>query len=161
MYSSKASNALLKVKKWHLFVFTLLIKIFVSYLFHVLSSYLEIDNSRKDEFSLSEILFIIVLIGPLIETFVFQFIAQEVGLYFLDNNKGISLLLSIVISSVLFSLTHYDSWYHIFITFVSGVVYGSFYISLRLKGERTILSFLLTSVVHSCFNLSEFLFYGN
>ena len=135
------------------FLLHLAIAIFTAYFFNWLNcNYFNYPN--KTENGLKDIpeniqKIIIVLIGPIIETFLFQFLP----LYFYKSFRKHFLLL--IISCTLFSITHiYNPIYFVFSVFLS-INFSLFFIKIRKSTNK---SFVLTVLLHSLFNLYGMLF---
>lgn len=93
-----------------------------------------------------------VLFGPFIETAFFQYFIIKF-LKTLDNVKKNEILI-IMISSLLFGLSHYYSVYYIMIAFLIGIVLAySFIVSENFK----IRPFWIVFSIHCLFNLMSFL----
>ncbi|MFK7748785.1 MAG: CPBP family glutamic-type intramembrane protease [Kordia sp.] len=101
--------------------------------------------------SLTEIFILSVIIGPLIETFLFQYLIIEI-LYFF---KKIKINTIIIISSITFSLIHYYNLIYILVTFLSGIIYASYYLYLKVEKQKS--PFLYIWFLHSLYNFSVFI----
>lgn len=94
-----------------------------------------------------------LLIAPLIETFIFQFLFIE----FLQHLK-IKNQLIIIFSSLLFGTAHYTNNYtlvEVLITSVYGIFYAFFYLSG--KKNKAVNAFVATTIIHSGYNLFVYL----
>tara|TARA_B110000114_G_scaffold22039_1_gene21000 strand:+ start:1245 stop:1751 length:507 start_codon:yes stop_codon:yes gene_type:complete len=111
----------------------------------------EILDVFDENMSLTEIFIFTVIIGPIIETFLFQYLIIEVLFFF----KRIKINTIIIISSLSFSLTHYYNFIYILVTFLSGIIYASYY--LYLKEEKQRFPFLYICLFHSLYNFSAFI----
>jgi membrane protease YdiL (CAAX protease family) len=105
----------------------------------------ELNNSEKLNFDLSSIvtsLFLIVLIGPIIETFFLQhliikYLSPKIGLW------------SIFVSSTIFGLLH--SRIYVFLIFM-GVIYSSYYYYLNVTKKKK--AFWSVASLHMLYNLT-------
>lgn len=154
-------NIFLKAKAnvWVLLLIALFFKILVSFLFHALvrsANIIGAGNTGLDDLTTLETIIAIVIIAPLLETFIFQFGVQEVVIRAFKNSV-FKLWISVFISSLAFALTHYYSLFYILMTLVSGLIYSVFYIIIRDRTKKIGASFFLTSLLHIGYNLFEFL----
>lgn len=141
------------------FIF-LVVKIAVGLAFHLIADSFNIKVDREDDFSLLEEIFALIVIGPAIETVVFQFLILEFVIFLFKSNKY-KYLISIIISSFAFSSIHNIDFFLTVIAFISGLIYSSCYIKIRqLNGSRFMATTLIYAV-HSLYNLQEFLRYGS
>lgn len=108
------------------------------------------ENGLKD-FSNNEKFVLIVIIGPLVETALFQYlpikILEKIGV---KNNW-----IKIIASSILFALLHFYNPIYIAMTFISGFLLNKFYLESRTKSN---FYFVLTALLHSMYNLYGYFF---
>lgn len=98
-------------------------------------------------------LVLIVVAGPIIETFLFQM----APIILLQKLTSLPKSLIIVISAVIFGATHYYSVSYIVITFFIGLTYAYSYVVFQ---RRSGLAFWVTASVHSLHNcLAVVLYY--
>lgn len=108
-------------------------------------------ESFEDGTSHVEIFLLSVLIGPIVETFLFQYLIIEI-LYAL---KKIKLEVIIFVSALAFSLIHTYNFIYIIVTFISGLIYASYY--LYLKKFKRKFPFIQVWALHTLYNLTVFL----
>ena len=129
----------------------------IDLVFHLIVSYIvtiynpEILNVFDKKMSLTEIFVLSVIIGPLMETFLFQYLIIEILSFF--NRIKVNTI--IIISSLAFSLIHYYNFIYIIVTFLSGTIYASYYLYLKIEKKR--FQFLYIWVLHSLYNFSVFI----
>ncbi|CAL2085098.1 conserved membrane hypothetical protein [Tenacibaculum dicentrarchi] len=99
--------------------------------------------------SFLEIIFEVIILAPLIETFFIQFTIIELLLKFFSRKKQIHLY-SIIISASFFGILHQYNIAYIIATFVLGLWFGSIYIFY--KKSKKINSFLALFLVHLVYN---------
>lgn len=99
--------------------------------------------------------FIEVIAGPLIETFLFQFLVIELFFYLKERGVNIKDLGIVWTSSILFSVTHYYNFVYILIIIFPGLLYASYY--LFLKKEKQNFIFIKVFGVHAISNCVAFL----
>lgn len=94
-----------------------------------------------------------VLIGPLLETFIYQFAIIEISRYFKASN-----IQSILISGLLFGISHMISSDPI-IYMVLGTIAGTFfgYVYIFYKKNPNANAFLMVFLLHSFFNFFVFI----
>lgn len=109
------------------------------------------DENGLSGFSITSKFIIIVLITPLIETLVFQFIPIE----FLKRKKWCKPPFLIIVPSLIFSMAHYYHFIYVIMAFVGGIILNYYYIETQKISKYP---FLLTSLLHSLYNLYGFLF---
>jgi len=150
----------LKIDLWIVCTISLVTKIILSFIFHLIAETLGIKGIGTHDFNVLETIIFICVIGPLIEAVIVQLLVFELFAYMLRNNSR-KYVWSIFATSLLFSLTHYDSFLHVALTFLSGLIYSGCYVFGLLKTGRRSIAFLLVAIIHISYNLSEFLFYGD
>jgi|GEM_PF-2509472 len=89
--------------------------------------------------------FIAVLIGPFVETLLFQHMLIK----FILKKRPTALLLSCLVSAILFSLTHYYSWQYILKTFISGLLFASLFLIISHKRQNAL---LIVFIAHAVYN---------
>ncbi|MBC5837853.1 CPBP family glutamic-type intramembrane protease [Flavobacterium muglaense] len=90
-----------------------------------------------------------VFVGPLLETFIFQYLLEKILIFTSKNSYQIT-----VLSAILFGLTHNYQSFYIFYSFTLGFYFTYLYlILLKLKRKAFLTIFLL----HSIHNLLVFL----
>jgi membrane protease YdiL (CAAX protease family) len=104
-----------------------------------------------DSFSAIGRFFLIIILAPIVETLIFQYIPNEI----MENSKVKSYFLKIIIPSFLFSLVHIYHPIYIVMTFIAGVLLNKFYIDTK---KQTRLFFSLTILLHAMYNLYGYLF---
>ena len=152
------SNILVFIKKKYLsllFIFYLLLTILNGYFFNWVNNTFfnftnETENGLRD-FSRNEKFMLIVIMAPLVETVIFQYLPIRIlEKLRLENNW-----VKIILTSFLFSLFHFYNPIYVAMTFVSGMLLNKFYLECRTKSSLYI---LLTALLHSMYNLYGYLF---
>lgn len=147
-------NKLENIKIIQLLFLLFLLSILNGYMFSYINSrFFQLENEAFDDLSRKEFFFAAVIFAPIIETLIFQY-----GLYnFLDYLKLKNALIIIVLMSFIFSLVHHYHWIYMVATFSSGLILNYLYVTiLRSRGE--LIAVLLTTAMHSSYNLFGFLF---
>lgn len=136
-----------KYTTFQLMIFVFLLDITVSCIF----SFILFPNEPNEKYfsSIKKEFLLIVLIGPIIETFVFQYFIIKSSLKYINNNK----LIAILVSSLLFGLSHYYSIPYIIKASLAGFLYSMLYFALTEKGKSP---FVYIFLVHSFYNLIGF-----
>ena len=129
----------------------------IDLVFHLVISWLvtlydsKILESFEKNTTLVEIFILSVIAGPLLETFLFQYLIIEILYKFKKINvRGI-----LIISALAFSLIHNYNFIYILVTFVSGLIYASYYLYLKIKKKK--FPFLYVLALHSLYNFSVFI----
>jgi hypothetical protein len=97
--------------------------------------------------------FMSIVLGPLFETFIFQFSVIKVIRLFIKKAKW-GLYISVPFSALLFSLNHSYSIAYMVATFLTGLVYAvAFYIA---QYRRDFPAFIIVAIIHSSWNIFAF-----
>ena len=91
-----------------------------------------------------------VVLGPIFETLLFQVLIIEA----LRSFK-VSDIYSILISSLLFALSHSYNISYMIVTFIPGIIFALYYIGLRRRRDWFVSAFFVFAV-HSLYNLFVF-----
>ena len=94
-----------------------------------------------------EKLLVIGLIGPFVETMIFNIGINEILLNWMKSKTIV-----IIISSALFSLSHSYSLVYVFFTFLSGLVFNSLYFEVR-DSKQWWHAGLVVFIIHSIHNI--------
>ena len=131
----------------------LLLDVSVNFSLSTIIGYLNSDllTSFDAETSLGEIFFYSVLIGPLFETFVFQYLIINILLKY--NVRYVIILL---ISSMCFALDHSYNLVYVAFAFISGLFYASYYMYLKSINYKK--AFLNIWCIHLLYNFLAFIF---
>ena len=113
------------------------------------SSLIETELNTAN-FSLLEIFFVTVLIGPVLETFIFQFLIIEILLKLKIKNN-----LIILISTLAFSLSHNYNLIYILLIIFPGILYSTYYLFLKIENQKT--PFLNIFLLHLLSNFVSFI----
>ena len=105
----------------------------------------------KDK-SLIHIFLVSVIIGPLIETLIFQFGIIEIFLFFKKNK--IFELIAIVLSSILFGLTHNYNLYYLVFGIIVGFIFAIIYVVAKKRNDMN--AFTIVFITHIFTNLIAF-----
>ena len=109
-----------------------------------------ITESLPNDISLVSIFWLTVIIGPLIETFIFQYAIIEISL--LLKAKPI---IAIALSAIAFGTSHYYNVYYIFVMFITGLLYALNYILLKQRAVKYPVLIILS--IHSIYNFVAFI----
>lgn len=94
-----------------------------------------------------------VILAPIIETLLFQVLIIETLRSFKVGD-----IYSVLISSLLFALSHSYNTTYIFVAFIPGVIFALYYIGLKRSRDWFVSAFFVFAV-HSLYNL--FVFFTN
>ena len=131
---------------------------FVDFIFSSLIGFLVILYDPKaldipfiENFSSAKVFTITVIIAPLIETFIFQYLIIE----FLFRFKKIGVNIIILVSALAFGLAHSYSFFYVLVICISGFIYASYYLYLKIKNVK--FPFLYIFFLHALSNLLVFI----
>lgn len=93
----------------------------------------------------------LVIVAPVLETFIFQSAVIEVGFEFKLRRR-----LLVLISSLLFAFSHYYNWVYVGIMFFIGFIFAYSYMIVRSKFDITKATLFVISL-HAMSNLIAFL----
>ncbi|TXT28542.1 MAG: CAAX amino terminal protease [Chitinophagaceae bacterium] len=139
---NKFISRLEKISPIRLGIIFLFLEIINSYIF----AFLFPDVKGSDFENIYEELFVVVLFAPLIETYLIQHLVIKNVLKYSNNN----LLLALLLSAIVFGLAHTYSIIYVVKTFISGLIFGILYLTMRKNSEKAI---LYVAVTHAVFNL--------
>ena len=98
-------------------------------------------------------LFVAIILGPILETFVFQYVIFKIlSLIKLERNWN---LLFLIISASLFGLSHCYSLVYVLYATITGVVLAFIYYFYRLHTKK---AFWTTALIHALVNLTIAIF---
>ncbi len=139
---NKFISRLEKINPIRLGIIFLLLEIINSYIF----AFLFPDVKGSEFENIYEELFVVVLFAPLIETYLIQYLIIINVLKYSNEN----LFLALIISATFFGLAHTYSIFYVAKTFISGLIFGILYLTMRKNSNKAI---LLVSFTHSTYNL--------
>lgn len=135
-----------KIIKYALVVFA--INLFISLLYSKVVIFLKLNyKANPIPFdSLYEEIFLVILIAPVFETMLYQFLPSYI---FRNNNR----IITILVSSIFFGMSH---WYSI-LNFIYGILIGLlFIISYILIDLRKVNPLIVICLAHMLYNLTAF-----
>ena len=127
-------------------VFTFIICLFAEFYDFEIS-----ENPNIEGRSSSEIFTLAVIIAPLIETFIFQYLIIE----FLLRFKKINIITIILVSALAFGLSHNYDFIYVLVICITGFIYASYYLYLKTKGIK--FPFLYICSLHALWNFLSFI----
>jgi uncharacterized protein len=102
---------------------------------------------------LAEQFFISVIIGPVIETLLFHFLLMEL-LLFLFKKANHRYFLVIIISSIIFAISHRFQVHFLIMSFIGGIILASSYIIAKIKNMIPV---VIVFFIHALANLGVLL----
>lgn len=109
-----------------------------------------LETSMSKEKNLMFVFFMLVVVAPIFETLIYQTAVIEILLKFKIGMRG-----AIVISALLFGLSHSYSFIYILLAIGTGFVLAYYYASLREQGK--INKILFVTILHALINLVVFI----
>ena len=113
--------------------------------FHFKSS-----NYNGYKLSQNELFLIVVIIAPIIETYIAQFALMKFLKIYITNQ-----IYLLIIASTFFGIMHNYNWLYMLVTFFLGLILNYYYLEVQKISKY---SFFLTALLHSLYNLYGFLF---
>jgi hypothetical protein len=110
-----------------------------------------LTSNPIDDEKIIYIFVMLVIVAPVLETFIFQLAIIEIGFEFKWSKK-----LLVSISSVLFALSHHYNWIYVGIMFFIGFIFAYSYMIVRNKYDMTKATLFVISL-HAMSNLIAFL----
>ncbi|MBB6236085.1 hypothetical protein HDC90_000691 [Pedobacter sp. AK013] len=98
----------------------------------------------------TKFIFIMILV-PIIETFIFQYFPNKILKLFKFNNFYVLLIIPVII----FSSMHFYNYIYVAMTFIGGLFLNFFFLKAK---EKTNFYLILTILFHSLYNLFGYLF---
>ncbi|RNA61518.1 CPBP family intramembrane metalloprotease [Chryseobacterium nematophagum] len=139
----------------NLLFISFILSVINGYIFLFLNrSYFHLRNNKIQDLSQIELGFLSLIIAPIIETIIFQFLLYAIlnSIFKIKNEY-----LIIVLMSTAFSLSHTYNWLYMCSTFIGGILLNNFYIKV-LKMKNKNYAVWLTIFFHFLYNLYGFLF---
>lgn len=137
-----------------LFFLILLFKIINGYVFtYINHRFFKLENVIFEELSEKEMFLLAVVIGPIIETLIFQLFLYR----FINKTRIINTSIIIILMSFAFSQAHWYHWLYVVAAFINGLFLNYFYL-YTYKKKNELIAVLLTIALHSSYNLFGFLF---
>lgn len=106
-------------------------------------------NDLKDE-GLGIFVFIIIIVGPFIETIIWQTLPINFVQYVLNRFTNKLALVPILISALLFGISHLYSFPYVILMSFRGMIYAWFFVIIQNRSENAT---LVVFVIHSLNNL--------
>jgi uncharacterized protein len=92
----------------------------------------DISNEFISNMGFEEQIIIAVIIGPALETIIFHFLLLELLLY-VFKNWNYRYLFAVIISAVIFSLTHNWEVHYLIFSLIGGLIFSTSYIIAKVK----------------------------
>ncbi len=110
----------------------------------------EIKNLQNEKISF---FILVIIVGPLFETTIFQFLIIKISHKLLVKLKANSMVIPIFLSAIFFGLSHCYNLNYMILAFFIGLIFASaFVISLKRRENAIILVF----AIHAMINLVPF-----
>lgn len=142
----KLYNWLRGLPAWAFIPMALAAMLLISFIFYLLDMDLG-ENTVMAKYHPAPLLLIGCILVPLVETALLQLAPIEITLL-IRKNFGIA---AVIISAVLFALTHWFTIFYLLYAFLFGIVLGTSYIIWREK-KSVGYAFLLVTLIHALWN---------
>lgn len=103
-------------------------------------------STYGEDYSFISLFFILIILAPLLETFIFQWIPIK----FFRNKLKLSFTKTCLISAVIFSVNHYYNLGYIIVTFILGYIFVGGYMILQNTNKN---AFRVVCMTHALRNL--------
>ncbi len=143
----------------YFYVYSTIAIIILIYVYGYILSMLNVDISNEnpiDKYPKELVFFLSVIIGPALETLIYQYLPYKVMEYFnlIKHRRGIYSLF--IISTLFFALSHPYSLAYIIYAFFMGLLFiVLFYISYNIRKDKYA-SFWLLTLIHMIINTLVF-----
>ncbi len=94
----------------------------------------------------------VIIIAPIIETILFQYLPITIISFFLKENKYIKPI-TIIISAISFSVVHIYNYTYFIMAFIGGLIFAYLFILSKQRKENPVVNLL---VIHTLLNLIPF-----
>ena len=147
---SKIRNSILALRDWELVLLILLLNFLNNYIFSVVSDLFDISLSKgfDDNYTIKEKIVLFVVVAPLIETLLFQYLVIEICKSFKMRLKYCCF-----ISAFVFASFHLYNVFYFLFAFTGGLLFAFLYI----KGNSQKKAILLPLVAHTIYDGSVFI----
>jgi len=134
------------------FIILLVLAILNAYFFNWINdNFFHLETHAFDKIQRGELLLLTVIIGPVAETLLLQYLPNRILIKLKLENP----FLLIVIPSVIFSLGHLYFWLYAVMAFFSGLILNYFFVWLKSRSQHYL---YITMLFHAVYNLYGFLF---
>lgn len=137
-----------------LFIKCLILAILNGYLFNYLNdNYFNFSSNNNGLVGFNELTkaIIILIITPILETYIFQYLITKSLIKLGLKNE----ILIIIVSSLIFGLFHYYFWLYALAAFFGGIILNTFYHKIKGKFRYYL---ILMMVFHAFYNLYGYIF---
>lgn len=146
--------------KYLLISFMILFDLAITFSLSLIFSLLKGEEIFEIDFlidqSLSTVFFFTVILAPILETFIFQFLTIESIIWIFRKMKiPYEMIFSIIISGVAFGSSHAYNIYYVLVAILIGLLYGVYYFIARYHQKMN--AFLTICIIHSISNLIGFI----
>lgn len=142
---TKVKNIVFGFRQWELILLIVVLNFFNNYMFSVVSDFFDIPLSKgfKDHYTFKEKIVLFVIVAPLIETLLFQYLVIEIC-----KTIKMRLRYCCFISAIIFASFHLYNVFYFLYTFAGGLLFAFLY--LRGKNQKN--AILLPLVAHTLYN---------
>ncbi|WP_029687890.1 CPBP family intramembrane glutamic endopeptidase [Thermoanaerobacter sp. A7A] len=133
---------------WYIVIMVILV-CFIDVLIGMLAIIFNINfNGPKFDISPIAMLILAGIVGPILETYLFQVVLLYLlsKINYLNNNK----ILLIIIASMIFGIGHHYSFSYIIFGFLAGLIFNYSYLIYK---NKTMSSFAIVLSIHSIYNI--------
>jgi len=146
-YFNKFSNKKLFIWLWF---FIIIITLTISKLMEYIDIDFGVESMDIEKEGMVKMIGYGVIIGPVIETFIFTFLPYKLLSRIIKNDT-----LIIIIASLLFGISHFYSLMYIIYGVILGLILNTYYVYLLKKNNNTLTAFGLVTLLHASTNLTS------
>lgn len=142
---SKIKNIILNLRSWELIVFVIVLNFLNNYIFFVISNFLNISLNKgfNNNYTFNEKIVLFIIVAPLIETLLFQYIVIEIF-----KSIKIRLKYCCILSAFVFASMHLYNIFYFLYAFVGGLMFAFLY----TRGKNQKYAMLLPLIAHTIYN---------
>ncbi|MDL2142916.1 CPBP family glutamic-type intramembrane protease [Flavobacterium tructae] len=147
---SKLKKNIQDLQQWQLVLVVILLNLFNSYTFSILAEFFGSDLGKgfNENYTINEKLVLFVIVGPLLETCLFQY-----GVIEICKSLKIALKYCCLVSALVFASTHLYNVFYFFFAFVAGMLLACLYVTGRNVRD----SLLMILIAHTIYNGTVFI----
>ncbi|BFM41779.1 hypothetical protein CFS9_04200 [Flavobacterium sp. CFS9] len=141
----KIKETIKNLHQWQLALIVIILNFLNSYIFYVIAKLFNSDLGRgfNENYTINEKLVLFVIVGPLLETVLFQYAVIEIC-----KSGKMALKYCCLLSALVFASTHLYNVFYFLFAFVAGMLLAILYV----KGRSVKNAFLLTLIAHTIYN---------
>ncbi|MRX41313.1 CPBP family intramembrane metalloprotease [Flavobacterium sp. LC2016-23] len=132
-------------QQWQLVVIVLLLNFLNNYIFAILAKHFSISLNKgfDDNYSFTEKIVLFIIIGPIIETLLFQYVVIEIC-----KDQKMALKYCCLLSAFIFASLHLYNVFYFLYAFVTGLLFAYLYVAGKNEKDAILLP-LVTHIIYN------------